>query len=161
MIADDWVDGKFLPKGTVIILNVWGLHHDEKAFPDPDNFDPERYAGRTQLAAEYAVSPDYEQRDHYGYGAGRRICPGIHLAERNLFLGVAKLLWAFSFETSVDAQGHRIPIDVDSDTGYNDGFLVSPKPFDCKIRPRSETRRETILKEFHEAEANVFSMYQV
>src|ERR1700733_6302398 len=33
-----------------------------------------------------------------GTGAGRRLCPGIHLAERNLFIAMAKLLWAFSFE---------------------------------------------------------------
>lgn len=27
-------------------------------------------------AAEYAASPDVFGRDHFGYGGGRRICPG-------------------------------------------------------------------------------------
>src|ERR1700719_4030318 len=27
-------------------------------------------------AAEYAASPDVFARDHFGYGGGRRICPG-------------------------------------------------------------------------------------
>lgn len=161
MTVDDWIDGKLLQKGTIIIMNVWGLHHDESVFPNPDIFDPERYAGHTQLAAEYAASPDYEKRDHYGYGSGRRICPGIHLAERNLFLGVAKLLWAFSFEPNIDAEGREIPVDANSDTGYTEGFLVSPKPFDCRIRPRSEARRETIMREFSDAETKVFSKYDV
>lgn len=142
-------------------MNVWGLHHDKTVFPDADSFDPERYAGRTQLAAEYAASPDYEKRDHYGYGSGRRICPGIHLAERNLFLAVAKLLWGLSFEPSTDAQGREIPVDINSDTGYTEGFLVSPKPFECRIQPRSEARRETIMREFRDAEVNVFSKYDV
>lgn len=84
-----------IPKGSTVILNVWGLHHDPKRHAHPDIFDPERYAGRTLLAPEYVSCADPEQRDHYGYGSGRRICPGIHLAERNLFLAIAKLLWAF------------------------------------------------------------------
>ncbi|KAI9879658.1 MAG: hypothetical protein M1830_007765 [Pleopsidium flavum] len=157
---DDWVDGRFLPKGTTILINVWGLHHDETIFPDPDTFDPERYSKRTLLAPEYATSADYESRDHYGYGAGRRLCPGIHLAERNLFLGVSKLLWAFSFAPSVDELGNVIPPDVDSKTAYTQGFLHCPKPFGCTIKARSEARRATVMREFKEAEAEVFSKYE-
>ncbi|PNY24206.1 Fumitremorgin C synthase [Tolypocladium capitatum] len=101
---DDWIDGQFIPKGTIVIINAWGMHHDEKRFPNPDTFDPDHYKGQTTLAPELAAAADYESRDHYGYGSGRRICPGIHLAERNLFLGIAKLIWAFSIEPAVDEQ---------------------------------------------------------
>ena len=66
--TDEWVDGKFLPKGTVCFVNLWGLHHDESKFPDHDTFDPDHFKGRTMLAAEYANSSDYEKRDHYSYG---------------------------------------------------------------------------------------------
>ncbi len=52
----------------MIFLNVWGLHHDESKFPNHDTFDPDHYKGRTLLAAEYANSADYENRDHYDYG---------------------------------------------------------------------------------------------
>jgi len=62
----------------------------------PLAFEHDRFAGRTALASTLAASKDYEACDHYGYGAGRRLCPGIHLAERNLFVGIAKLLWAFT-----------------------------------------------------------------
>ncbi|KAJ5425755.1 cytochrome P450 [Penicillium sp. CMV-2018d] len=48
-------------------------------------FDPMRYEGYTKLAADYANAPDAATRDHYTYGIGRRICPGIHLADRNMF----------------------------------------------------------------------------
>lgn len=149
-----------IPKGSTIILNVWGLHHDPIRFPNPDVFDPDRYAGRTLLAPEYATSADFEKRDHYGYGAGRRMCPGIHLAERGLFLAMSKLLWAFSFAEKRDGQGKLIPIDVDAATGYSEGFLHCPKPFDCEIKPRSEARKETILKEFAHAGKTVFSQYE-
>lgn len=150
----------FIPKGSTIIITVWGLHHDPTRFPSPDVFDPDRYRGRTLLAYEYAASADFENRDHYGYGSGRRICPGIHLAERNLFLARTKLLWAFSFAEKRDTQGRRIsPVDVDAATGYTKGLMQRPKPFDCEIRPRSEARQETILKEYAHAKENIFSQY--
>ena len=144
-----------------MILNVWGLHHDPIKFPNPDIFDPERFAGRTLLASEYAIAAEYENRDHYSYGSGRRICPGIHLAERNLFLGMAKLLWAFEFSESKDENGNAIPLDVDPQSAYLEGFLRCPKPFDCDIRVRSAARRATIMKEFDEAQDNIFSKYEL
>jgi cytochrome P450 family 619 len=52
----------------MIFINVWGLHHDESRYTDHDVFDPDRYLGSNLLAAEYANSPDFENRDHYGYG---------------------------------------------------------------------------------------------
>lgn len=159
-LVDDIVDGMALPKGSTVILNVWGLHHDSIRFPNPDEFDPERFAGRTLLSPVYASAADYESRDHYSYGSGRRICPGIHLAERNLFLGMAKLLWAFEFSESKDEHENPIPLNVDPKTAYSEGFLHCPKPFDCEIRLRSDERGLTIAREFAEAESNVFSKYE-
>ena len=151
----------YIPKGSTIFLNVWGLHHDPKRFPNPEVFDPDHYLGRTLLASEYAASADSEKRDHYGYGAGRRICPGIHLAERNLFLAMSKLLWAFSFAEKRDVQGRVIPLDVDATTGYSTGMHCCPKPFECEIKPRSEARQETILREYALAKENTFSKYEI
>ncbi|KAI0395695.1 putative cytochrome P450 [Xylariaceae sp. FL0594] len=157
---DDGDTTTFLPKGTTVFLNVWGLHHDESVHPNPDRFDPDRYEGRTRPAAEYAASADPGARDHYTYGFGRRICPGIHLAERELFLGVAKLLWGFDFAPQIDATtGRAVPIDTNPETGYSEGFLVCPKPFPCVVKTRSSRRRETILAEYARAEAEVFSKY--
>ena len=156
----DTINGMTIPKGSTVILNVWGLHHDPERKPNPDVFDPERFRGRTLSAAEYAVSVDYDNRDHYGYGSGRRICPGIHLAERNLFLAMAKLLWAFEFHEERDAKGESLPLDVDARTAYSEGFLHCPKPFACEVKPRSEARRETIMREYRQAAAEVFSRYE-
>lgn len=54
-----------LPKNSEIIVNVLGLHYDEKIFPNPYVFDPERYEGKPLLADGYANVANYEQRDHY------------------------------------------------------------------------------------------------
>ena len=42
-IQDDEYKGWLIPKGTWVQGNVWAIHHNEKEFPDPDRFNPERY----------------------------------------------------------------------------------------------------------------------
>ncbi|PLB47299.1 putative cytochrome P450 [Aspergillus steynii IBT 23096] len=157
---DDWIDGYLIPKDATVIINSWGLHHDETRFPSPDIFDPDHYKGQTMLAPELAAAADYESRDHYGYGAGRRICPGIHLAERNLFLAIAKLIWAFSIEPDLDEQGQPAKYDFSPHTGYSEGFLVCVKDFPCVIKPRSEARQTTIMRELEVAQRDVFSRFE-
>jgi cytochrome P450 family 619 len=63
-LADDRVDGKFLPKGATILINAYGMHHDETRFPNPDAFDPDHYLGVTKLAPELPAAADYDVRDH-------------------------------------------------------------------------------------------------
>ncbi|XRM49279.1 hypothetical protein ABZX51_012154 [Aspergillus tubingensis] len=128
-------------------------------FPNPDQFDPSRFEGRHKLAFDYAAPPEYMQRDHYIYGAGRRLCPGIHLSERSMFLGAAKLLWAFNFQPARDEKGNPIPIDTNPTTGYTEGFLVCPRPYKCNVAPRSSAHADTILREFTRAESEVLSQY--
>ncbi|KAH6649219.1 cytochrome P450 [Chaetomium tenue] len=159
LAEDDWVDGMFLPRGSDIFVNAFGMHHDEARFPDPDTFDPVHYEGFTGLASELA-NGDYANRDHYGYGSGRRLCPGIHLAERNLFLALAKLVWAFDIGPGMDAAGEVIEPDVSNEKGYCSGFLVCAEDFPCTITVRSEARKATILRESDKAAAEVFSRYE-
>ena len=145
-----------IPKGTTVFINTWGLHHDPSTTPQPHIFDPTRHTLTSQkLAPELAISPSYSQRDHYGYGSGRRMCPGIHLAERNLWLAMAKLLWAFEFHEIAGKE-----IDVEFATGYSEGFLCCAKPFEADIRVRGNARKDTILKEFAAAEAEVFAKFE-
>lgn len=110
---------------------------------------PERYAGHKRLAPDYAGSPDWEKRDHYNYGAGRRICSGLHLAERNMWRIASKLLWAFDFAEPIDpSTGRVIPLD---DQDYFDGILVAPNPFKVRITPRSQTHTDKFKSEIAEA----------
>lgn len=160
LIILDWIDGYKLPKGSIVFINAWGLHHDEKRYPNPDVFDPDHYKGVTSLAPVLAAATDENERDHYGYGSGRRLCPGIHLAERNLFLAISKLLWAFEFSPGTDDSGKTLELDTDPRTGYSEGFLVCAKPFPCQIEVRSDARRRTIDREYAGAKKDVFSRFE-
>jgi len=147
--ADDTIDGYFIPKGTTVLMNVWALNHgpcDVDTCESPMSvFNPDRYETRTHTSAQYAASPDVGSRDHFTFGAGRRICPGMHLAERSLFVAIAKLLWAFEFK---EKSGK--PIDIDPNTGFMDGIVRTPKDFECEIRVR-EGREGVLEREFAEA----------
>ncbi|GME25891.1 uncharacterized protein K452DRAFT_281196 [Neofusicoccum parvum] len=144
---DDWIGGQFIPKGSTVVLNVWAMHHDERRWEKPGDFMPERFKTHPKLASHY--TSDAQRRDHFGYGAGRRVCPGIHLAERNLFIGMAKLLWAFDFKRKGEGNGK-----VESSIG----FLQCVTDYECEITARSDKRAETIEREMEGAQ-EVFDEY--
>ncbi|KAF8991684.1 cytochrome P450 [Cyathus striatus] len=42
-LEDDMYNGMFIPKGSVVIANLYGIHHDEAVYKEPHRFDPDRY----------------------------------------------------------------------------------------------------------------------
>lgn len=74
-----------------------------------------------------SVSTDYKVRPHVTFGAGRRICPGSHVAERTLFIAMCRLIWAFSFDYKRDVSGNPKPIIRDAMT---EGLVVCPAAFE-------------------------------
>jgi cytochrome P450 len=70
--------------------------------------------------------PDCAQRDHFTFGAGRRICPGIHIADRSLFVAVSRLLWGFKIEPGRDAEGKLMPLNADE---MGAGFVAAPEEY--------------------------------
>jgi hypothetical protein len=76
------------------------------------------------------------------------MCPGIHLAERNQWRMLAKLLWAFEISEPVDKKtGKTIPLDPNA---YPESLLHAPLPFKATIRPRSQAHIDTIRREMEE-----------
>ncbi|KAI9874598.1 MAG: hypothetical protein M1830_009573, partial [Pleopsidium flavum] len=70
---------------------------------------------------------------------------GMHIAERSLFLGISRMLWAFNFEKAKDADGDEITPDMNKLT---EGLFVLPQPFPAKITPRSEKHAERVRQEW-------------
>ncbi|KAJ6474299.1 cytochrome P450 [Mycena sanguinolenta] len=121
-------NGKFIPKGTAVVLNTWTMHHDSLRHPEPETFNPDRYMQDGLSSAESANLPDPYKRDHWMFGAGRRICPGMIVAEREIWLTIARMLWAFKMEALPDE-----PIDLQEYDGLSGR---SPVPFRIRLIPR-------------------------
>ena len=94
-------------------------------------------------------------------GNGRRMCPGIHLADRNLFHAISKILWAFDLEMVTDSKtGKPIVPDTSVVTGYREGLTACANDFPIKMTIRSEARRKAIGRAFKDAQQNVFKEYE-
>ena len=103
-----------------------------------------RYYGFELSAAEAAVTSDPNGRDHYAYGGGRRICPGMHVAERSLFLNIARLLWGFDINHSKDEAGNDIPVDA-TFKGMVPGATAAPRPFKAGKSGRTFLHQDSCL----------------
>lgn len=147
---DDHYMGYLIPKGAGVMNNVWAINMNAARYPKPREFNPDRYADDTQSLFESALNPDPSKRDNLTFGAGRRICPGIHIAERSLFLGISRLLWAFNFAPALDPQTKE-PIWPDPEK-LTQGFDCGPVPFLTRITPRSEERAALVRREWLEAQ---------
>ncbi|KKY14273.1 putative cytochrome p450 [Diplodia seriata] len=113
--------GHWIPANTVVAINQYAIHRDPALFPEPDEFRPERYLAFPERAGVYAAKADPAGRDHWSFGAGRRICPGMHLAENSLFVTLAKVLWAFEIVPKGE-------LDL-SDEAFEPGVNTVPKRF--------------------------------
>ncbi|RYO47914.1 hypothetical protein AA0116_g12856 [Alternaria tenuissima] len=131
-------DNKFIPAGSVLVLDTWTMHHDPVRYPDPLKFNPDRYLDDSLSSAKSARLADPRLRDHWTFGVGRRICPGILVAQREIWLAVTKMLWAFDL---AEVPGH--PVDLNE---YDGASGRSPVPFEIVLRPRSERIRKVICK---------------
>ncbi|KAI0291407.1 cytochrome P450 [Russula brevipes] len=129
--TEDFVhNGMYIPKSTVVILNCYDIHHNEEKYPDSFSFNPDRFLGDTLTCAESSKLPDAMDRDHWTFGAGRRMCPGIHVAERELWLAISRLLWAFNIQAPPDE-----PISLE---GYEGEFGRTPLPYRITLTPRHD-----------------------
>lgn len=121
---------------------------DPKRHPNPSVFDPERYIDDNTTSQESSQQRDVSKRDNFLFGVGRRICQGMHIADRSMFLAISRLLWAFRMEVTLDQDGKPITPDP---TKLIPGMLVQPEPFPAAITPRSQQHADTIRKEWAEA----------
>jgi cytochrome P450 len=79
-----FIDGKQLLKGTQATLFIYQVHRDERVFPDPEKFKPERFSSENTLNRHaYAYIP---------FSAGKRNCIGQKFAMMEIKVVLIKLL---------------------------------------------------------------------
>ncbi|KAL1633676.1 hypothetical protein SLS56_002824 [Neofusicoccum ribis] len=69
-----WYGGRAIPQGSRLHLNAWAIGHDPARHPDPHAFRPERFLADPATSLQSANLADPAGRDHFAFGAGRRIC---------------------------------------------------------------------------------------
>jgi cytochrome P450 len=89
---DNTVGGFFVPKGQTVVISMYAIHRQERLYPDPERFDPDRFTPE-------AVA----QRHRFAYlpfAAGHRNCIGAGQALVELKLIVARI--AQRYELTLD-----------------------------------------------------------
>ncbi|XP_075802840.1 cytochrome P450 4A11-like isoform X2 [Microtus pennsylvanicus] len=78
-------DGRSLPKGFMVSLSFYGLHHNPRLWPNPEVFDPSRFA------------PNAARHSHafLPFSGGARNCIGKQFAMNELKVAVALTLLRF------------------------------------------------------------------
>ncbi|KAF9046689.1 cytochrome P450 [Panaeolus papilionaceus] len=105
----DVYKGYYIPKGTVVVANIWAMSRNEEVYPDPEEFRPERF-----LNTDGSLKGDDEFLISFGYG--RRICPGKYIAFGNLYIMAVSVLATFDIRPK---KGAELPHDLE----YTDGMI--------------------------------------
>lgn len=126
-------NGYLIAKGAYLIPSVWWFLHNPDVYRDPNSFDPDRFL-------QPRNEPD-PRRHAFGYG--RRICPGRHFADLNIYLTIAQTLAAFKISPLVDEEG----LEVEAKLEVTPGAISHVVDFPYRIRPRG-IKQETMIRSF-------------
>lgn len=118
-INDCEVGGYHVPKGSILVYNIWAVHNNPEIWEEPRKFKPERFVGVEGNRLGYKFMP---------FGIGRRTCPGENLAGRVVWLALAILIQCFEWERV----GEEL-VDM-KENGVI--FLNKFEPLYVKCRPR-------------------------
>ncbi len=110
-----------LPAGTTINSSMLSIMMDPKAFPDPEQFKPERFIDSSN--GSFVPHPNVVP-----FGVGKRRCLGESLAKTELFIFFTGLIEKFEIKL---ADEKKKPT-----TQYRPGITLTPHPFKVRFIPR-------------------------
>jgi len=107
-------DGRQLPKGAYMSINIWGINHDPENWPDPERFFPERHLDE---------NPSHDPLAFLTFSSGKRICLGMQFAWTELRVVLSMLLARYKW---------TLPEGSIHDDGLKFGatHLLAVKPMD-------------------------------
>ncbi|KAI9067667.1 cytochrome P450 [Trametes sanguinea] len=126
LVEDDIYEGYLLPKGALVVANVWEILHDPQTYSEPMVFNPDRFISTQERVAER------DPRD-LCFGFGRRKCPGNVFAEVSIFAACSMVLAVYSL-SKFTKDGKTVEPLIEGT-----GALIShPLPFKMSVAVRSK-----------------------
>jgi cytochrome P450 len=110
--------GYNIPKGTMVMPNLYSAHYDEKVWGDPENFRPERFLDDNGNIIKF--------ENLLPFSTGKRVCLGESLARDELFLFSTHLFQKFKV-----SQAEKLP-----DLEPSVGAALIPRPFEVVLTVR-------------------------
>ena len=103
-----------IPAGTYVAVHLWGVHHLAEVWPEPERFDPERFAAhrREDKVHRYAYLP---------FGNGVHKCIGMYFGGMEVKAAMHQLLRRYRLTVP---PGYRMPVDWVSLPRPKDGLPI-------------------------------------
>ncbi|HEX8411300.1 MAG TPA: cytochrome P450 [Thermoanaerobaculia bacterium] len=92
----DWT----VPRRALVLVSQWVTHRDPRFWPDPERFDPLRFAPDAKLSRPKTA--------YFPFGGGPRICIGESFAWMEGVLLLATLAQRWKFERGPDVDPHAL-----------------------------------------------------
>ncbi|KAJ7289105.1 cytochrome P450 [Mycena rebaudengoi] len=131
--VEDTYRGYRIPAGSIVIPNTWAMLYDEIEYPDPHQFNPDRFLlndGKSDWTFTFNIL----------IINARSVCPGQHMAQSTLWITVVSLLAVFNITKAVGDDGELLEPSYE----YRSATILMPFPFKCSIKPRSKAAADLI-----------------
>jgi len=103
-VADDRVGDVAIPRGSMVIVYVYGAHHAPRYWQNPENFDTERFTkANEKLRPPFTYLP---------FGAGPRGCIGGNYAMLQILMILSDLLRKYDFQLAPDQRIEARPMVI-------------------------------------------------
>ncbi|CAI0403692.1 unnamed protein product [Linum tenue] len=116
-----------IPKDSQVIVNVWAIGRDPSVWEDPLSFRPERFI-------DGSITADFKGCDFelLPFGSGRRVCPGLPMAAKQVPLILASLIKGFDW--TLPGGDDPAKLDMDEKFGLT---LQKDQPLLLVVRKQS------------------------
>lgn len=108
-----------LAAGTRVMFSPYLVHRDERWWPDPDSFSPDRWQAPAETRSPHTFIP---------FGAGPRVCFGMHLGMYQMVTAAAHL-----------AMNYTLDLVTVEDVTASPGALLVPRVCRARITPLDAT----------------------
>ncbi|CAI0409449.1 unnamed protein product [Linum tenue] len=118
------IQGYRIPAKTKVIFNSWAIGRDPNHWTDPETFYPERFLN---------TCTDYKglHFQFIPFGAGRRMCPGVHYGTTIAKLVLANLLYHFDWELANGVKPQDLDMEerLGLDLRRKNDLVIIPIPY--------------------------------
>ncbi|KAH8556200.1 cytochrome P450 [Umbelopsis sp. PMI_123] len=132
--SEDVYNNYVIPAKATVVINAYSIHRDPNRYDEPNKFDPTRHMDYVKGNSGRRFKQNVDDRPHLAFSTGRRVCVGIHLAERSLYMATAALVACYRFEGSVDVSRSK----------GNVSTTYSPIHYHVRLVPRHDAIHKLI-----------------